>query len=215
MDLATSCRRSGVSGTPCPRHGWAHSDRVVVGAWRRHRRHIRGLGDGFDLAGRDCCCLDCKVVHDAAVSSLKLARSTAAEAAASGDTDTIGRADANVEQMEKDLKAACYRFVTYNPNVREYFTERYPQLVKMDYYLTHRAGITQNLLFLNIRTMGTSQGPTDLAKLNKEIVAYKVSEENPLSIVCVVCVFVCACDGWKDGCNMLQIFVVRRSNIIY
>ena len=131
---------------PCARHGWAHARYVsVLGRWSQ--RLVKGVYGDFALAGKECRCSECRREYGRLDAQYQAAKSARVP-------------EARLAPLRDKVKAASFGFQTYDPRVTAFFYERHPWLaVKLPAFVTHRAAVSTEVLFLLTRGVRRGDGP--------------------------------------------------------
>ena len=140
---------------PCHNHGWSHSRYVnTYPAW--HQRRVCGIVTDFTIAGNRTECSECKAEYVRTQKLLDAAKSHNPRAP-------------RVAELEAKLAATGYYSNTLDARVNKFLFERYPGLaVAMPAVLSHRKGVSTELMAIVARAARTPQGSHDLEAALRE-----------------------------------------------
>ena len=150
--------------TPCARHGWEHATSVKVYS-RWFPRLVKGAFEDHLLGGQLCRCITCAAENRQLSDELKRARQA-------------GAASSIIDNLSARRKAASFNFMTYDSRVVSYYAERKSTIwvaQQLPVFLTARAAITRDLLWVIVRGQRTAQGAHHLESMLKEFRSLRAS----------------------------------------
>ena len=138
--------------TPCARFGWDHVDSVTVfEKW--HLRLGRGIFSDTGLAGKLCRCKACRKEHDQIKKQY----------------DAALRSGADATALKVKLKAASFNFSTIDSRVVRFWFERVPWVaIKMPFFVTARAAVSVEMLWMILRAFPKGQAVHDMEAMFRE-----------------------------------------------
>ena len=100
------------------------------------QRLVKGVFADYTIAGQVCRCSDCQKEHKRLADQLKAAESAHVNAT-------------QLSELRAKVKATSYSFMTYDPRVTKHYFDRHPWVaMKLEAFITHKAAISMELLWM-------------------------------------------------------------------